>query len=249
MSQRQLRFPYIEGKPKEKTREVITGMGRIIVGKLVTNYWKAEEWKINGWWRWARVGPDYRWRVYISARRCGGVCTGLNGVGGGAGGGSGWFGEWNIIGASFHADSTEARRPHLASCMDSVRPGNAAYWTVGYIRTHTYVLRASLYRQTRIWARERTRMRGVYEGKQFTRKRSSFVRSLVACIRPAHIGMHIHVDVLTTRLCMYVFAFMCASSTYTCGFLHFMIYRAAFSGPQSVLKARRLIKEIIEDAK
>ena len=34
-----------------------------------------------------------------------------------------------------------------------------------------------------------------------------------------------------------------------CRFLHFMIYHAAFSGPQSVLKARRLIKEIIEDAK
>lgn len=36
------------------------------------------------------------------------------------GGSWGWFGEWNIIGASFHADSTEARRPHLASCMDAV---------------------------------------------------------------------------------------------------------------------------------
>ncbi|KAI4504760.1 hypothetical protein M0802_000310 [Mischocyttarus mexicanus] len=70
----------------------------------------------------------------------GGGSGGAGGAGGGAGGhepdrtrdgyiqgGRGWFGEWNIIGASFHADSTEARRPHLAGCMDAVRPGNAAY--------------------------------------------------------------------------------------------------------------------------
>lgn len=61
-------------------------------------------------------------------------------------------------------------------------------------------------------------------------------------------GWHIHVrdDVhvyVRVRMGMRV------AGTRACVFLHFMIYRAAFSGPQSVLKARRLIKEIIEDAK
>jgi len=57
----------------------------------------------------------------------GGGGGGREGGGERGGTGRGRFGEWNIIGASFHADSTEARRPHLAGCMDSVRPGNAAY--------------------------------------------------------------------------------------------------------------------------
>lgn len=34
----------------------------------------------------------------------------------------GGFGEWNIIGASFHADSTEARRPHLAAVWMALAP-------------------------------------------------------------------------------------------------------------------------------
>lgn len=55
--------------------------------------------------------------------------------------------------------------------------------------------------------------------------------------------MHVYVYV-RVRMGMRV-----AAGTRACVFLHFMIYRAAFSGPQSVLKARRLIKEIIEDAK
>lgn len=54
--------------------------------------------------------------------------------------------------------------------------------------------------------------------------------------------MHVYVYV-RVRMGMRV------AGTRACVFLHFMIYRAAFSGPQSVLKARRLIKEIIEDAK
>lgn len=125
------RFSCTKENWRRKRGRLLRGWGCVIVGKLVTNYWKAQEWKINGGWRWARVGPDYG-RVYISEVKGEEVWE------------AGWFGEWNIIGASFHADSTEARRPHLAGCMDSVRPGSAAYWTVGYVRTHTYVLRSSL---------------------------------------------------------------------------------------------------------
>lgn len=80
----------------------------------------------------------------------------------------------------------------------------------------------------------------------------SFVRSLVRSFAyifahtetRAYVKIHsLHAYVCTgSRLCV-----LARARTY--GFLHFMIYRAAFSGPQSVLKARRLIKEIIEDAK
>lgn len=34
----------------------------------------------------------------------------------------GRFGEWNIIGASFHADSTEAGRPHLVAVWMAFAP-------------------------------------------------------------------------------------------------------------------------------
>lgn len=103
-----------------------------------------------------------------------------------------------------------------------------------------------------------TRTYAMYTKEQFTRKRSSFVlfvrsfRSFIVYIR-AHTYTQIHACTHTELHATY--AHVCALASLrvrparTYGFLHFMIYRAAFNGPQSVLKARRLIKEIIEDAK
>lgn len=114
----------------------------------------------------------------------------------------------------------------------------------------------------RVYTLHVRRVRTMYTKERFTRERSSFVvRSFVlsfarscACISALHEGMaHLHVRdgvhayvYVRVRMGMRVAA---AAGTRACVFLHFMIYRAAFSGPQSVLKARRLIKEIIEDAK
>lgn len=68
--------------------------------------------------------------------------------------------------------------------------------------------------------RVHVRVRGVYEGAVYTKTqfirsfvRSSFVRSLVACIR-AHTETDTHVDAPVTRVRMYVFASMCAPGTY-----------------------------------
>lgn len=64
----------------------------------------------------------------------------------------------------------------------------------------------------------------------------------------AHIDTHIYKYTRDPRARVWPASLrVCPARTY--GFLHFMIYRTAFNGPQSVLKARRLIKEIIEDAK
>lgn len=70
------------------------------------------------------------------------------------GGSWGWFGEWNIIGASFHADSTEARRPHLASCMDAVfAPAMPPIEPLlMYVRVNTYIY---TYIHTRTYTRAR----------------------------------------------------------------------------------------------
>lgn len=110
------------------------------------------------------------------------------------------------------------------------------------IYVHIHARYALLYTDEREY--EHVRVRGVYEGAVYTKTQFAFIRSFA---RRAYTQRCIRY----TRIRMYTFrVFVCARvPSRTCGFLHFMIYRAAFSGPQSVLKARRLIKEIIEDAK
>lgn len=130
--------------------------------------------------------------------------------------------------------------------------------SVIYAHRHTYYAHLCTHSEyergvsvcTRKPVRVYVRVYAVYTKEQFTRKRSSFVRSFARSLPRVYIRAH------RERLRRYTRCthsrvsrvYVCASAR-TYGFLHFMIYRAAFNGPQSVLKARRLIKEIIEDAK
>lgn len=112
------------------------------------------------------------------------------------------------------------------------------------------------------YTRVYTYVRDVHEGAvytktQFVRSVRSF-RSFVRRVYPrAYVHTHRYTRVHAHRITHATYAHVCAAlaslrvrrPARTYGFLHFMIYRAAFNGPQSVLKARRLIKEIIEDAK
>lgn len=106
------------------------------------------------------------------------------------------------------------------------------------------------------YTRVYTYVRDVHEGAvytktQFVRSVRSF-RSFLVYIRARtytqiHACTHTELHATYAHVCALASLRVRPARTY--GFLHFMIYRAAFNGPQSVLKARRLIKEIIEDAK
>lgn len=91
--------------------------------------------------------------------------------------------------------------------------------SVIYVHIHTYY--AHLYTDRReyehasvlVCVYTRIHVRGVCEGAVYTK--TQFIRSFARRVYTrAHVGMHIHVDALTTRVRTYVFASMCASSTY-----------------------------------
>lgn len=142
---------------------------------------------------------------------------------------------------------------------------NRRLYTYTYI--HVLLARISIHRHTEAegervrdvaYTRVYTYVRDVHEGAVYTKTQFvRSVRSFVPFVRRVYPRAYVHTDTrvhahrITRDLCARVCARVstCVRPARTYGFLHFMIYRAAFNGPQSVLKARRLIKEIIEDAK
>lgn len=102
------------------------------------------------------------------------------------------------------------------------------------------------------YTRVYTYVRDVHEGAVYTKTQFvRSVRSFVPFVRRTYTQIHActHTELHATYAHVCALASLRVRPARTYGFLHFMIYRAAFNGPQSVLKARRLIKEIIEDAK
>jgi len=189
---------------RRKRGRLLRGWGaRHRKGKLVTNYWKAQEWKINGRWRWARVGPDDEY-IY---RRPGGRGRGARGRTRLEAGG-GWGGD-SVNGILLGHPFTRTRRKledliwravwiAFALAMPPIEP------SVMYVHTYTRITRISLNIQ-QIWARVRTCVheRAVYTKTQFVR---SFVAGIFAHTEPLTQGYACY-----TRTCARV-AFMCARS-------------------------------------
>ena len=157
----------------------------------------------------------------------------------------GALGEWNIIGASFHADSTEARRPHLvavwmafAPAMPPIEPTD---WFIHIyidnydrVQFHICVCLCVCVCVCTFGTQERDIDLFSFLPLMYFSGGTHWCLLygiLYSCSRP-------RVDRRWYKL-MSIYTSICGCAPYALGFLHFMIYHAVFSGVRGALKAMK----------